>query len=308
MKKILAIVGPTACFKSDLALEVANQIPSEIISADSMQVYKGMDIGTAKVAYEKREQVKHHLIDIMSIDEPFSAEIYQRIARQVIDKVRKLDKTAIIVGGTGLYLRAAIYELRFPKGDENESKEVRRQLENELKDKGIDNLARRLKELDKEAYENIDISNGRRLVRALEIIKITGNKFSLQRKDWDNWDPKYPAVVIGLNMERESLYERINERVERMIEDGLLDEVQQLVDKGLKDALVAQQSLGYKELIAYIDNETSLEDAIDTIKKRTRNFAKRQLTWFKKDPNVRWYDISRTSIKTVAREAVGLLK
>ena len=308
MSKVLVIAGPTASSKSALSLEIAKYIPAEIISADSMQVYKGMDIGTAKINLEKQKSVKHHLIDVASIKEPFSAALYQKQARKAIEVVKKKNKLPIVVGGTGLYIRAAIYKLRFPEAPEEQTKKVRKYLEAELTEKGLAYLQEKLMEKDREAYESIDIDNSRRVVRALEVIEVTGKPYSGYRKDWDNLRLEYPAVLIGLTMPREMLYERINSRVDEMIEKGLLEETRRLVELGLKKALVAKQALGYKELIEFIDGKVSCEEAIEAIKKRTRHFAKRQLTWFKKDPNIKWYDIFETPLKTIANQTIHLLK
>jgi len=308
LSNVLVIVGPTASSKSALSLEIAESIPTEIISADSMQVYKGMDIGTAKINPEKQKSVKHHLIDVASISEPFSAALYQKQAREAIVEVQKKNNLPIIVGGTGLYIRAVIYKLRFPEAPEEQTKKVRKLLEAELAEKGLAYLQEKLMEKDKEAYENTDIDNSRRVVRALEVIEVTGKPYSGYRRDWDNLQFEYPAVLIGLKMPREMLYERINKRVDEMIAKGLLEETARLVELGLKKALVAKQALGYKELIEFNEGKVSFEEAIETIKKRTRQFAKRQLTWFKKDPNIKWYDISETPLKTIAAEAINLLK
>ena len=239
----MAIVGPTASGKSNLALELAQRLPAEIISADSMQVYKEMNIATSKVGKAVRRQVKHHLVDVVSIKEPFNAFEYQKLTRAAIEEILNKDKTPIIVGGTGLYLRAALYDLNF-------------------------------------AQEKSDLFKAK---------------------------PIYSLITVGLTMPREVLYEHINKRVDAMMAAGLLEETKKLIESGFKEVLTAKQALGYKELIEYLDGRTSLDDAVETLKKRTRNYAKRQYTWFNKDPNVKWFDASQTSISEIAGHVINLL-
>ncbi len=292
---VLAIVGPTASGKSRLAMEVAKSKPAEIISADSMQIYKGMDIGTAKASAVDRQTVKHHLIDVATLDEAFSVVKYQKLARAAIEDIQKRGKLPILVGGTGLYVRATLYKLDFPpqKTDPN----IRKTLEDDLRDKGLEYLQLKLKEADKSAYESIDIMNSRRVIRALEIISSTGASYADCRNDWQNWDRLYDSKIIGLTMPRPELYERINQRVDEMMKQGLLDEVKNLIKNGLKEAIVAKQALGYKELIDYLDGKTHFDEAVESIKKRTRHYAKRQYTWFNKDPNIEWYEKNVISSK-----------
>lgn len=304
--QVLVIVGPTATGKSQLALEIAKKIPSEIISADSMQVYKGMDIATAKASPGIRRQVKHHLIDVISVKEPFNAVSYQKMARQAISEITLKKKLPIIVGGTGLYIRAAIYRLEFPKKATDDT--VRQNLENKLKDKGLVYLQKELKQKDTVSYRSIDINNSRRVIRALEIIEVTGKLYSDFRHDWHNWQPLYNNIVVGLTMPRDLLYKRIEQRVDSMIEAGLLQEAKRFVKESLKEAIIAKQALGYKELIDYLDGCNTLDQAVELLKKRTRNYAKRQHTWFKKDPNIRWFDASKKSMEQIAESVLKLLR
>lgn len=301
---VVAIVGPTATGKSELGLQIAKSLPIEIISADSMQVYKGMDIGTAKVSPGIRKKVKHHLIDVISINEPFNVATYQQLARGAVEEGFQNGKIPVLVGGSGLYVRAALYKLRFPKY--SQSPEVRQKLEGLLNEQGLEFLQEKLKEKDPEAYEAIDINNSRRLIRALEIIEKTGKPFSKFRQDWHNWQSLYDVIFAGLTMPRQQLYERINHRVDWMMEAGLLEETKHLVRQGLKETIIAKQALGYKELIDYSDGKMSLEQAIETLKKRTRNYAKRQYTWFKKDPNIEWYDVAETPTKVIANKIIQM--
>lgn len=299
---ILAIVGPTAIGKSRLAIQIAKIKPAEIISADSMQVYAGMNIGTSKISGNVRKQIKHHLIDVVSIKETFNAVTYQNLARLAIAEISGKDKLPILVGGTGLYIRSAIYKLDFPEKAADDK--IRIKLENALKNKGLDYLQHELKMKDRQAFDSIDINNSRRVIRALEIIEITGKPYSDSRQDWQQFQPAYDNILIGLTKPRELLYEDINERVDEMVDSGLVEETKDLIDNGLKEAMVARQALGYKELIEYLDGQTSLEEAVETIKKRTRSYAKRQYTWFKKDPNVRWFDVSEVPTKDIAEQVV----
>lgn len=303
--KVLVIVGPTAAGKSRLAIEIAKKIPSEIISADSMQVYKGLDIGTAKVSILTRKQFKHHLIDVTTIDKPFNVVKYQKVAKKIISQVQKREMLPIIVGGGGLYVRATIYKLKFPPNAKNPK--IRKELEQQLEQRGITYLQEKLNEKDPVAYKTIDLNNSRRLIRALEVIETTSRPYSSFREDWHNWEPQYKAMLIGLTMPRRLLYERINNRVDKMMNAGLLNETKQLIAQGLKDAMVAKQALGYKELIEYLDNKVTLEQAVENLKKRTRNYAKRQITWFKKDPNIKWFDISKISIQKIVHQIIRLL-
>ena len=288
MTKVLVIVGPTASGKSTIALEIAKRHNGEIISADSMQVYKYMDIGTDKVPLSQRKEIPHHLIDITYIKEPFSVARYQRLARQAVNDILGRGKLPIIAGGTGLYVRALIDDLKFP-GGKVENK-VRKDLEDELKEKGIDHLFKILAEIDPEAITFIDKRNHRRVIRALEVYRLTGKPFSQYRTDWRNYKPVFDAIIVGLKLTRELLYKRINQRVEEMIEKGLIDETRNLLKMSFKEAVVSRQALGYKELFDYFDGRATLPESIETIKKRTRNYAKRQLTWFKKDPRIVWID------------------
>ncbi|TET54957.1 MAG: tRNA (adenosine(37)-N6)-dimethylallyltransferase MiaA, partial [Actinobacteria bacterium] len=304
--QVLAIVGPTASKKSELSLKLAEKFKAEIISADSMQVYRGMDIGTSKVSAEIRRKVKHHLIDIISVNDSFNAFEFQKLSRQAIRNINEKQKLPILVGGTGLYVRSALYKLKLP--DENNNKEIREKLERELEHKGLSSLQKKLKQKDKQAFSVIDIQNPRRVVRALEIIIKTRKPYLEYRQDWNSWQPIFNSIIIGLTASREFLYKRINERVDSMMKASLLAEVKQLIKEGFLQVKVAKQALGYKELIDHINGFLSLEEAIVLVKKRTRNFAKRQLTWFKKDPNIEWLDIEKEPIDDIIEKVIILLK
>ncbi|MEW5706076.1 MAG: tRNA (adenosine(37)-N6)-dimethylallyltransferase MiaA [Actinomycetota bacterium] len=305
-RKLIAIVGPTATGKSNVAIELAKRIDGEIISADSMQIYKGMDIGTAKVTPDEMNGIPHHLIDIISPAEPFSVAEYQKLARRIIDEISERGKIPILVGGTGLYVRSVIDKLEFPSGEI--SSKVRRQLEQRAKLEGSEVLYKELIEKDPKAAEIVHPNNVRRIIRALEIIELTGKPFSYYHSEWKSRESIYDLAIFGLTMDRKLLYERIDRRVDKMIEAGLIDEVKELQSKGYEKFLTSQQAIGYKELIRYLKGESSLEEAIDIIKSRTRQYAKRQLTWFRADPRIKWIDVTRKTPAEVADEIINELK
>lgn len=304
--KLIAIVGPTASGKSDVAIELAKRIGGEVISADSMQIYKGMDIGTAKVTRKEMQGVPHHLIDIVEPTEPFSVAEYQGLARQKIDEITRRGKIPILVGGTGLYVRSVIDKLEFPSGEVTSA--VRRRLEERAEQEGGDALYGELIVKDPAAAGIVHPKNVRRVIRALEVIELTGRPFSEFHREWKNRESVYDLEMFGLTMDREKLRERINRRVDRMIEGGLLDEVKDLVARGYERFLTSQQAIGYKELIGYLEGETSLEEAVDTLKARTRQYAKRQLTWFRADSRVRWIDVTCKTTGEVADEIMAKLR
>ncbi|RJQ31103.1 MAG: tRNA (adenosine(37)-N6)-dimethylallyltransferase MiaA [Actinobacteria bacterium] len=304
MNKLLAIVGPTATGKTELAINVAKQINAEIVSADSMLVYKELNIGVAKPSRQQRNMIAHHLIDIACFKEAFSAGKYQKLARQAIEDILARHKTPLLTGGTGLYVRAAIDKLNFPKGQTDS--EIRKSLEKEALEEGTAKLYCKLKKLDPEAAASIETNNKRRIIRALEVIKTTGKKFSDYQTNWDNYRSIYNTTLVGLSLDRQELYTRINHRVDRMIKDGLIDETKLLLKQSFKTSLTAKQALGYKEILEYLEEKTSLDEAIGVIKKRTRNYAKRQVTWFKKDPRIHWVNIKGKNIKQTTAEIIDL--
>jgi len=304
--KLIVIVGPTASGKSDVAIELAKRVDGEIVSADSMQIYKGMDIGTAKVTPDEMQGVPHHLIDIIDPAEPFSVAEYQKMARQVIEEISKRGKMPILVGGTGLYVRSVIDRLEFPAGDI--ASEVRKKLEEKARDEGAAALYKELIEKDPAAAEIVHPNNVRRIIRALEVIELTGRPFSEVHRHWKVRDSLYDLAMFGLTMDREKLHERINRRVDLMIEAGFLDEVKALLGAGYEKFLTSQQAIGYKELSGYLKNEVSLGEAVDTLKARTRQYAKRQLTWFRADPRVHWIDVDEKPTIVVAEEILSELR
>ncbi len=303
-EQLIAIVGPTGAGKSIVAVELAKKLNGEIVSADSMQIYKGMDIGTAKLNQEEGKGIKHHLLDIVEPSKDFSVAEYQKIARQIISKINKEGKLPILVGGSGLYVRSVIDKFEFPGG--TLSSPIRKELLERAK-KDPNSLYEELLRLDPEAAKKIPASNQRRIIRALEVIKTTGKPFTAYQKEWEKRESIYNLKIYGLDLPREKLYTRINERVDNMMKSGLLVEVESLLAKeGL--SLTARQALGYKEITAYLSGEMTLEEAIETIKKRTRNFAKRQLTWFKQDYRIRWIKVDEKGATEIADEIEQNLK
>ncbi len=284
---VLVICGPTSVGKTQLSLKLADILKGEIVSFDSRQIYKLMDIGTAKPTEEERKRAAHHLIDLIYPNESFTAADYGRKAREVVREIQKRGKTPIAVGGSGLYLTALVEGFfEGPKADQ----ELRRRLEGEAQDFGEPRLFDRLKEVDPEAAERIHPHDRMRIIRALEVYEITGKPISAWQREGD-YEP-FPVrfVKIGLNMERVRLYQRIDLRAERMISAGLLDEVKALRRKGFAPGLKALKTVGYQELFSHLEGEFDLPTAVEKIKLNTRHYAKRQLTWFKKDEGITWMD------------------
>ena len=278
---VLAVIGPTAAGKSDLGVDLALRLGGEIINADSMQLYEGMDIGTAKLTWAERRGVPHHLLDVWPVTRTASVAEYQRDARRIIDGLRESGKAPILVGGSGLYIRAALDDLDFPGTDPA----IRARLEAELHRSGPGPLYRRLAEADPRAAEAILPSNGRRIVRALEVIELSGRPFSARMP---SYEAIYPSVQIGLEVPRPELDERIAVRVERMWRAGLVDEVRRLADVGLADGITAGRALGYAQVLRFLSGEWTEDKAKEETIRATRRFARRQESWFRRDPRVHW--------------------
>jgi len=283
MSRITIITGPTASGKSSYALDKAAKQGYEIISMDSMQLYKKMNIGTAKPDNTQLSQVKHHLINILEPDEPYSAALYIKDVAKII----KEDKKFLIVGGTGLYLSALLNGLSFPMADPDPV--IRKTLQERIEKEGSKALWNELKQVDQKATEKITINDKFRIIRALEVYQKTGTPISSLQKRDRTIIPK--REVICLTLDKEILYNRINQRVDVMIDNGLVDEVTQLLNSGLSPELPSMQAIGYKELISHLQGEISLKDAIELIKKKSRNFAKRQYTWFRSFPEIQWIEV-----------------
>ncbi|MDD4781679.1 MAG: tRNA (adenosine(37)-N6)-dimethylallyltransferase MiaA [Tissierellia bacterium] len=292
--KIIVLVGPTAVGKTYTSVELAKKLNSEIISADSMQIYKYMDIGTAKVTEDEKQGINHHMIDIIYPNENYSVSEFKNDAEILIDKLLMENKIPIIVGGSGLYVNSLIYDLDFGKVKSN--LKIRDYYKSMYNEYGEDYLYKKLIEVDKESADKIHKNNVKRVIRALEVHDITGKKFSEMNTDIRKSSNKYEPILIGLGMDRKILYERINERVDKMVKEGLIEEVKGLLNKGYDKNLISMQGIGYKEIIDYLDGNIELKESISILKRNTRRFAKRQFTWFLKDKNVKWFNISANEI------------
>lgn len=287
---LISIVGPTAVGKTEIAIQLAQQLDAEIVSLDSRQIYREMDIGTAKPTPDQRGAVPHHLIDCVDVDQPFSVAEYQRLADAAITQIRERDKRTMAVGGAGLYFRGLIDGLFDGPGADVE---IRSKLQREADELGNLALHERLRQCDPEAADRVHPNNLVRVIRALEVYELTGKPISALQQQWKMDEPRYPFRAFGLDMPREALYRRIEDRIDLMVEAGLIEEVKGLLDRGYPRNCVAMQSFGYKELIDYLDGVRRLDEAIALLKQNTRRFAKRQLTWFRNDPRIEWIDISQ---------------
>ena len=287
-KKLVIITGPTAAGKTDLAIELAKQADGEIISADSMQVYRGMDIGTAKVKPDEMQGVKHHLIDVLEPEQDFNVYTWAGMARDAIDDITSRGKLPIIAGGTGFYIRALLYDCDFVPEDSALSDTIRKKYEAVLAEKGAGYLHKILSEIDKRSAEMIHENNTKRVIRALEYHDLTGRLISQDNEKNRSKESPYDFLYFVIDMPRDELYARIEARVDEMIKEGLVDEVEALRDRGLKKSDNSMQAIGYRQILSYLDGECELEDAIEAIKTDTRHFAKRQLTWFRKEKETIW--------------------
>ena len=286
--KIVIITGPTATGKTDAAVEFAEKHGGEIISADSMLVYRHMNIGTAKPTAEQMARVPHHMVDVADPDDDFSVARWQEGAKNVIDGIISQGKLPIIAGGTGLYVRSLLYPMSFAGAGSDDS--VRQKWEDFLAEHGAKALHGELEKVDPETAERLPIGDTRRTIRALEIYQVTGRTLSEKAREDSERLPEYDALSLGVNLPREILYDRINRRVDIMISAGLVEEVQSLLAMGVRETATSMQGLGYKEIAAHLKGECSFGEAVETLKRRTRNFAKRQVTWFKKYGDVTWLD------------------
>lgn len=292
--KLLVVCGATATGKSQLAISLAHHFDGEIVNADSMQIYRGMDIGTAKLSVEEREGIVHHLLDVLDVNQDSTVAWYQSAAREAIADIHARGKDAIIVGGTGLYIKSILDELNFPDTDPA----VRKELEKELENIGLNALFERLEKLDPAAAIAIDRANSRRVIRALEVIEITGKPFTanLPREA----SRRFPdAVQFGLVMDREKLNERISARVDRMWDEGFISEVDRLLEAGITSARTAQLALGYSQIIAYRKGLLSEDEAREDTKRATRQYARRQETWFSRDERITWISPAQPRLHSV---------
>lgn len=291
--KLVVLTGPTAVGKTSASIAIAKALNGEIISADSMQIYEYMNIGTAKVRPEEMDGITHHMIDILKPDEEFSAALYNQMARKIIHDINARDSIPIVTGGTGLYINSLVYDLDFggvpPQGN------FRSELEAIFTEYGGEHLLEILRKVDPDTASRLAHNDFKRIARALEVFEFSGVPLSRQvgsfRKETENYD----LAMYCLTMDRTKLYERINSRVDLMFEEGLLNEVKYLLDSGYGKQLTSMQGIGYKELCGFLNEEATWQNTIEKIKQGTRNYAKRQLTWFRRDNRIKWIDVEKFS-------------
>lgn len=288
MNRVIVIVGPTASGKTNLSIELAKRMNGEIISADSMQIYKYMDIGTAKPTKEEMQDISHYLIDEVLPNEDFNVVRFKELAEKYIDNILEKGKQPIVAGGTGLYISSLINNINFSESESDW--ELREALKKEAKEFGPEYLHKKLQEVDPNSALSIHPNNIKRVIRALEVYYQTQKPISYHNEMSRSIPPKYQFVLVGLNMDRQVLYERINKRVDIMIQNGLVDEVKGLVDLGYADSIISMQGIGYKEILEFLRNNITLGQAIDNIKQGTRRYAKRQITWFKRIHGINWFN------------------
>ena len=289
-KPLLILSGPTAVGKTEASLELAKRINGEIINADSMQVYRGMDIGTAKLPPDERKGIPHHLIDICDPETDFDVVQFQSMAKPCMEEIYSRGHLPILVGGTGFYLQAVLYDIDFTKGGSDPH--IREKYERLADEQGPEELHRRLKEIDPEAAEAIHCNNIKRVIRALEFYELTGKPISVHNREQREKESPYRFLYAVLTLPREELYERIDRRVDEMLSAGLVDEVRGLLERGVSPNSTAMQGLGYKEIASFLRGEIDLDEAVRILKRDTRHFAKRQMTWFKRERSVTYFDKS----------------
>lgn len=290
-KPMIILTGPTAVGKTDLSIQLAKAINGEIISADSMQVYRHMDIGSAKVTPEEMDGVPHRLIDVLEPEEEFNVVVFQKLAKEALTGIYERGHIPIIVGGTGFYIQALLYDIDFTENDGDTA--IRRELEKLAQTQGAGCLHQMLQEIDPESAAAIHQNNVKRVIRAIEFYRQTGKKISLHNEQEREKQSPYQFLYYVLDTDRKTLYERIDRRVDLMMEHGLVDEVKHLADMGCTRDMVSMQGLGYKEILDYLSGEIPLEEAVYILKRDTRHFAKRQITWFKRERDVRWLELEQ---------------
>ncbi|MBQ1659519.1 MAG: tRNA (adenosine(37)-N6)-dimethylallyltransferase MiaA [Clostridia bacterium] len=300
-KRVLAVVGPTASGKTALAVQLAKKYDGEIVSADSMQIYKGMDIASAKPTEEEKEGIPHHLMDFLEPTEEFSVSDYVKLASDTIDQIIARGKLPILCGGSGLYIRSLVNNISF--SDEEKDDELREELNERYINEGGEALLKELAEFDPESAARLNPSNGKRIVRAIEIYRTTGVTMTEQIERSRLVPSPYDVIAIGLTFsDRAKLYERINQRVDRMMDNGLLEETEKFYSD--KKSITASAAIGYKELKPYLEGRMSLEAAIEKLKMETRRYAKRQLTWFRRDEYINWIEVDNTPDLMEAAEKI----
>ncbi|MFR2299396.1 MAG: tRNA (adenosine(37)-N6)-dimethylallyltransferase MiaA [Clostridium paraputrificum] len=302
-KKILVIGGPTAVGKTELSIELAKRLNGEIISADSMQIYKYMDIGSAKVSKEEMNGVVHHLIDVVDPSENFSVADYKEQGEKAIKEIISRGKLPIIVGGTGLYINSLTCNMNFTEAEKDE--EYRKDLDKLANEHGNNYIHEMLKDIDPISYKEIHANNRKRVIRALEVYKLTGKPFSSYNAGEDFYKSEYDVHYYILTMDREKLYERINLRVDIMMEKGLLEECIKLKEMGYTSSMQSMQGIGYNDILYYLEGDVKLQEAINMIKQGSRNYAKRQLTWFRRDPRVTFLDKDKLSDVEILEKVIG---
>ncbi len=296
---LVIIAGPTAVGKSDLAVEFSKEFGGEVISADSMQVYRMLDIGSAKITEAEMRGVPHHLISVLDPKEPFNVAVFQRLAKEALTGIYRRGHIPVICGGTGFYIQSVLYDIDFTDNPADLS--IRERLTKLAEQEGPEAVRALLLEKDPKSAELIDSGNLKRMIRALEYQEMTGEPISVHNARERAKESPYEPHFYVLTMERERLYRRIEERVDRMMQDGLLEEVRHLIDYGCTREMTAMQGLGYKQLYAHLCGVISLAEAVENIKKETRHFAKRQLTWFRRERDVRWIDVEKEQAIDVLR-------
>ena len=289
--KVVAVLGPTAAGKTELSIKIAEEFKAEIISADSMQIYQDMDIGTAKASKSVQDKIKHHQIDIITPEQDYSVADYQDDVDPIIQNIFKKDKLPLMVGGTGLYVKAVLEGFSLPDMEPDE--ELREKLRKEAKEKGNEYVHDKLRNVDPKLADKLHPNDLRRVIRGIEIYRLTGHNKTYYKKKQKESPPRYQSIKIGLTRNRQELYDRINKRVELMIEEGLIEEAKYIFENyELDENSTARQAIGYKELFNYFQGEYDLDEAVRLIKRNTRHYAKRQLSFFKRDDSIKWFNLS----------------
>ena len=302
-QNLLIILGPTAVGKSNIAVNIAKKIKGEIISADSMQIYKYMDIGTAKMKSDEMDNIPHYMLDMVYPDEEFTVADFKNNAIKHIEDINDKGNIPIVVGGTGLYINSLVYELSFTKVEPNNT--LREKYDNLAKNYGNQYIHDILFKVDPKSAENINPNDRKRIIRAIEIFYETGKPMSYYNKNFRKETDQYNLAMIGLTMDRAELYSRINERVDLMIDEGLIHEVKMLMNMGYSKELVSMQGIGYKEFFPYLENKTGLDETTEILKRNSRKYAKRQLTWFRRDNRIKWIDVKQfDSIDTISEHII----
>lgn len=302
---VICVVGPTASGKTDLAQLLALYFNGEVVSADSMQIYKGMDIGTGKIPARERK-VFHHGFDIVNPGEPYSAALFQPFARECFERIEARGRRSVLAGGTGLYVRAAIDAYDFPSG-EQVGNPLREKYTRYARQHGAQALWNLLHERDPESASVLHPNNVRRVVRAFELMA-EGKSYARQKENLQHIEQHVPAVFVGLSVDPDVLKARIDRRVDRMVEQGLVQEVKTLLDQGFREGITAPQAIGYKEIVAALEGECTLDEAVDAIKLATRRYAKRQRTWFRKDARIHWIDANASDVDNLFAQALPIIE